>query len=95
MRLNMARIVLLSLALLAIMPGCRSSTRPEPPPAPPELRAGLRVSSYGFQFGYPADRVWWQALEQPPTAIGQALREAIPNVTDLYRVDFTARELWP
>lgn len=49
----------------------------------------------GFQFGYPADRVWWQALEQPPTAIGQALREAIPNVTDLYWVDFTARELWP
>jgi hypothetical protein len=49
----------------------------------------------GFQYGYPADRKWWGTLPDPPGDIGQALLETIPNTTDLYWVDFTAREIWP
>ncbi len=49
----------------------------------------------GFQFGYPADHGWWDAFDDPPSTIGQALIEAVPNLTDLCWVDFTADQLWP
>ncbi len=49
----------------------------------------------GFQFGYEADRSWWQALDNPPQAISGALKAAIPNAHEFYWVDFTAYELWP
>ena len=49
----------------------------------------------GFQYGYRSDREWWDALSDPPKEIGQALINEIPNVTDLYWVDFTAEEIWP
>ena len=49
----------------------------------------------GFQYGYRSDREWWDALSNPPKEIGQALINEIPNVTDLYWVDFTAEEIWP
>ncbi len=49
----------------------------------------------GFQYGYPADRRWWSQLDDPPAAIGEALRERLSNLSDLYWVDFTAYDLWP
>lgn len=48
----------------------------------------------GFQYGYPADRVWWGEMKNPPQEIGVALLENIPNTADLYWVDFTAKEIW-
>jgi hypothetical protein len=51
-------------------------------------------SPVGFQFGYRSDADWWRALENPPADIGNALRESIPNLSDLYWVDFTAKEIW-
>lgn len=52
-------------------------------------------AAVGFQYGYEADRRWWGALSEPPGDIGQALIRRIPNTTDLYWVDFTAKEMWP
>ncbi len=49
----------------------------------------------GFQYGYESDQAWWDDFENPPAAIGQRLQEDVPNLTDLYWVDFTAREIWP
>ncbi|MCJ7708803.1 MAG: hypothetical protein MUO38_14455 [Anaerolineales bacterium] len=49
----------------------------------------------GFQVGYEADQTWWSGLADPPGDIGRALLERIPNMTDLYWVDFTAYTLWP
>jgi hypothetical protein len=49
----------------------------------------------GFQFGYPDDRRWWGHLADPPGEIGRALAGTIPNLADLYWVDFTAAEIWP
>jgi len=48
----------------------------------------------GFQYGYPADRFWWEKLDNPPVDLGKTLLENIPNTSDLYWVDFTAREIW-
>lgn len=49
----------------------------------------------GFQFGYKADKPWWGELANPPQEIGKALIENIPNLTDLFWVDFTMEQLWP
>ena len=49
----------------------------------------------GFQYGYPADRPWWEEFENPPAEIGQALLANIPNTADLVWVDFAAEEIWP
>lgn len=49
----------------------------------------------GFQYGYPADRVWWQKLQDPPREIGDALLERIPNTASLFWVDFTIKEIFP
>ena len=49
----------------------------------------------GFQYGYPRDRNWWEQLATPPSDIGKRLAEEIPNLADLYWVDFTAEEIWP
>jgi hypothetical protein len=51
-------------------------------------------STVGFQFGYPADRAWWQRLNDPAKEIGSALLSRIPNVSDLIWVDFTMKEIW-
>jgi len=48
-----------------------------------------------FQFGYPDDRFWWSALQNPPVAIGNALLAAIPNTAALFWVDFTITEVFP
>jgi hypothetical protein len=49
----------------------------------------------GFQYGYEADQTWWGRLANPPRAIGQELIRDIPNVTDLFWVDFTMEQIWP
>ena len=53
------------------------------------------ASPVGFQFGYPADRSWWQQLKNPAQDIGQALLSRLPNTSDLIWVDFTMEEIWP
>ncbi len=49
----------------------------------------------GFQYGYPADKAWWQKLQDPPKDIGQALLENVPNTQGLFWVDFTVLDLFP
>jgi hypothetical protein len=48
----------------------------------------------GFQFGYPADREWWQQLANPARDIGKALLSRLSNASDLIWVDFTMEEIW-
>lgn len=55
----------------------------------------FREAAVGFQFGYKADQPWWGKLVNPPLEIGQALLKSVPNLTDLYWVDFTMEQLWP
>ncbi len=52
-------------------------------------------SPVGFQFGYPADRAWWQKLKNPPRDIGKSILEKISNTSDLYWVDFSLKQIWP
>ena len=49
----------------------------------------------GFQYGYPADRVWWQKFQDPPQEIGQALLDNVPNTKGLFWVDFTVIDIFP
>ena len=49
----------------------------------------------GFQYGYPADKIWWQNLQDPPGEIGSALLDQIPNTVSLFWVDFTIKEIFP
>jgi hypothetical protein len=49
----------------------------------------------GFQYGYPADKVWWQNLQDPPKDIGQTLLDKIPNTRGLFWVDFTVLDVFP
>ncbi|MEN9564765.1 MAG: hypothetical protein RIR73_3009 [Chloroflexota bacterium] len=49
----------------------------------------------GYQFGYPADQAWWQELQDPPSEIGTRLVENIPNISSLFWVDFTIKEIFP
>lgn len=60
-----------------------------------EWAAVFAPAPVGFQFGYPADRPWWEQLEDPPSQIGQRLAADNPNLAGLYWVDFTAYEIWP
>jgi hypothetical protein len=43
----------------------------------------------GFQYGYRADKKWWEKLEDPAKKIGDELLQHIPNAVGLYWVDFT------
>ncbi len=52
-------------------------------------------SRVGFQYGYDADKSWWNKLSNPPKAIGDALISECTNISDLYWVDFTAYDIWP
>lgn len=52
-------------------------------------------SPVGFQIGYPADRIWWRQLADPPSDIGRSILARVPNTSDLYWVDFTMEEIWP
>ncbi|GAG84397.1 unnamed protein product [marine sediment metagenome] len=48
-----------------------------------------------YQIGYPADKNWWNKLDNPPKDIGDALDEAIPNDMGIIWVDFTLRDVFP
>lgn len=48
-----------------------------------------------YQFGYPDDKVWWSKYANPPKALGEAIRNAIPNTTGLFWVDFTITDVFP
>jgi hypothetical protein len=52
-------------------------------------------SPVGFQYGYPADRAWWEKLQDPPKDIGQAILDNAPNTQGLFWVDFTVLDLFP
>jgi hypothetical protein len=52
-------------------------------------------SPVGYQYGYPADKKWWQELQDPPGEIGQAILKDIPNTTGLFWVDFTLLDMFP
>ena len=49
----------------------------------------------GYQYGYPADKKWWQELQDPPAEIGQAILNDIPNTQGLFWVDFTLLDIFP
>jgi hypothetical protein len=49
----------------------------------------------GFQFGYRSDKAWWSEFADPPTEIGNAILEAVPNTESLYWVDFTVFDIFP
>ena len=48
-----------------------------------------------FQYGYPADQVWWQNLTNPPKDIGDAIDAAVPQECGFFWVDFTLRDVFP
>jgi len=52
-------------------------------------------SPVGFQYGYPADKIWWKEFQDPPGDIGKVLLEKIPNTSSLFWVDFTIKEIFP
>ena len=52
-------------------------------------------AAVGFQFGYKADRTWWQELDDPPGEIGDRILAAVPNTESLYWVDFTVLDVFP
>jgi len=52
-------------------------------------------SPVGFQYGYPADKVWWEKLQDPLKDIGQALLDKVPNTQGLFWVDFTVLDVFP
>ncbi len=52
-------------------------------------------SKVGFQFGYPADKFWWELLNDPPADIGTALQSLIPNTYGLFWVDFSVTQIFP
>jgi len=52
-------------------------------------------SEVGFQYGYEADRDWWNDLSDPSGDIGNEILTKIPNTTGLYWVDFTITDIFP
>jgi hypothetical protein len=46
-----------------------------------------------YQYGYEADRPWWEGLESPPIAIGEALAGQTSQEYGLFWVDFNLSEL--
>ena len=48
-----------------------------------------------FQIGYPADKKWWEKLNDPAKEIGLAILNSIPNTLGIYWVNFSALEVFP
>jgi len=48
-----------------------------------------------FQYGYPADKFWWNNLNDPPKTIGQKLLDEVPNCSALFWVDFSINDVFP
>lgn len=60
-----------------------------------EWGAHFAPAGVGYQYGYPADRGWWSALEDPAAEIGQAILAKSPNTVSLFWVDFTVLDVFP
>jgi hypothetical protein len=60
-----------------------------------EWGKAFEPASVGFQYGYPADRTWWENLQDPPKDVGQALLDEVPNTEGLFWVDFTILDIFP
>ena len=52
-------------------------------------------SAVGFQYGYPSDKKWWNAYDNPPQLLGDYFLENIPNTRSLFWVDFGITEVFP
>jgi hypothetical protein len=52
-------------------------------------------SPVAFQYGYSADRPWWQTLPDPPGDIGHRILASTPNTEALFWVDFTVMQVFP
>ena len=48
-----------------------------------------------YQYGYPADKKWWQRLSNPPKDIGDAIAAVVDQDLGLFWVDFTLRDVFP
>ncbi len=48
-----------------------------------------------FQFGYKADEVWWNKLNDPVKTIGDKLIQNVTNCAGLFWVDFTINKIFP
>lgn len=48
-----------------------------------------------FQFGYPADSIWWRQYPDPMKTIGSSLLTSITNCAGLFWVDFTLTKVFP
>jgi hypothetical protein len=55
----------------------------------------FKPANVGFQYGYPADRAWWDDFVNPPKAIGDDILKHISNAKSLFWVDFTIIEIFP
>ncbi len=60
-----------------------------------EWGAFFSPAPVGFQYGYPADKVWWGKFSDPPAEIGREILRRVPNARELYWVDFTMKQIWP
>ncbi len=49
----------------------------------------------GFQYGYPADKNWWDDLPNPPKDIGDAIAAEVEQDMGMFWVDFTLRDVFP
>lgn len=49
----------------------------------------------GFQFGYEADKKWWDKFNDPVSTISEDILKRIPNTRGLYWVDFTLFDVFP
>ena len=49
----------------------------------------------GFQFGYNADKNWWDDFDDPPKTIGQSIIDNVPECNGVFWVDFTVTEIFP
>lgn len=51
-------------------------------------------SPVGFQYGYPADKFWWDKFQDPPADIGKAILDQVPNAQGLFWVDFSILDVF-
>lgn len=57
--------------------------------------AHFAPAQVGYQYGYPADKSWWNKLGDPAAEIGQAILAKSPNTAALFWVDFTVLDVFP
>jgi len=48
-----------------------------------------------FQYGYKADKKWWDKLDNPPKDIGDAIAAVVEQDMGMFWVDFSLRDVFP